>query len=361
MTAAVLVDLGPGRTVALHARSVLTPDGWRDDQTVLVRDGRILSVSPRASSPDDVDAEEDLTECWLVPAFVDVHWHLDAAGPAAEFVDTDPGPYERLIREAFAIASQMSAGVLTVRFAHGWAAGASALRRAVLEGSLDGPRILLAGSLDGPDAANVQTALVRARRSFGEGADQLSVGSCGSPGADRGVVTVAVDEADRRGASMVGVHAASMREALAALEAGARLIEGVPDGDTDELFEAMVAKDAILVPLLAQGGTRSARALVRRASEGGLRIAAGSADHDLRTELAALREAGLGIAQVLDAATRNGAAGAGLGSEAGAIATGRLADLVALVRDPREHDTIFDGDGIRQVYRSSDPVVIGRA
>ena len=360
MTPAEL-ELGAGRTVALRATAVLTPDGWRDDQAVVVRDGRIRSVGPRISSPAEVDGEEDLTGCWLVPAFVDVHWHLSQAGPAAEDADTDPRPYEQLIAEAFALTSQRSAGVLTVRCAHGWVAGASALRRAVLEGTIGGPRIVLAGSLDDPDPANVHAALLRARRHFGEGVDQLSVGSCASRGGEREVVAVAVDEAERRGVSMVGVHAATAREAVAALEAGARLVEGIPEGDADALVDAMVATQAIFVPLLAQGAGRSARELVRHASAAGVRIAAGSAGQDLRSELAALLEAGLGTMQVLDAATRNGAAAAGLGPDAGTIEAGRLADLVALARDPREGDSFLDAGSIRKVYRSSDPVVIGRA
>ena len=356
------VELGPGRTVALHARSVLTPDGWRDGGSILVTDGRIRSIGTRAEIEAAGATEaEDLTICWLMPAFVDAHWHFDVDGPSADRVDTDPGPYEELIRAAFGLGSQASAGVLTVRSVHGWAAGASALRRAVLEGSVGGPRIVLAAGLDGMDGADAESALLRARRSFGEGADQLTVGSCASRGANERIVAMAVEEADRRGASMVGVHAASTRDALSALDCGARIFEGLPEGATAELLETMAEKNAVLVPLLAQMDTAKAQALLLSASGRGLRIAAGSAGQDLRTELAALRAAGLRIDKILEAATQNGAAAAGLGSDVGVIAPGSVADIIAFARDPRENDTLFELDAIRHVYRSSDAVVIGRA
>jgi imidazolonepropionase-like amidohydrolase len=51
-------------------------------------------------------------------------------------------------------------------------------------------------------------------------------------------------------------------------------------------------------------------------------------------ELEAMREAGLTPAEVLVAATRNGATAMGRGADFGTVAAGKLADLVVLAADP---------------------------
>jgi imidazolonepropionase-like amidohydrolase len=119
--------------------------------------------------------------------------------------------------------------------------------------------------------------------------------------------------------------------------------EGVMLDATTSLYgrlSAQAAADAKAKPRLCSGAMSDA--LVRQAWMAGVEITAGTdwvAPFDdpwptLFQELAALQRLGMPPAAVLRAATLNGARAAGQEAEMGAVATGKLADLIVTGRDP---------------------------
>lgn len=356
MAGPAVVTLGSGK-IALHAGAVLTPTGWVRDKVVHVSDGRILSIQPAGGSSPV--AAEELGEAWFVPGSIDAHWHLGAGAPEPDLADLDPSPYQSLIRAATELREIIRRGTTTIRVPHGWPQGIGALQRAILEGAVEGPRVVHSGiplgSTNDPDVE-----VVVARRGFGGGADQLVVGECARPKAPETAVRIAVDEARRRGMT-VAVHTASRSEALTSIRLGATVLEGVPDGAADELILALKNSGAVLIPLLASSDVPGKREFVARAHREGVAIAAGSGTARLNDELDALREAGLDGAAVARAVGVNAARAVGLGSAVGTLAEGLLADVAVFARDPFPDDPIRDPAAVLHVYRSSDQIVTGRA
>jgi cytosine/adenosine deaminase-related metal-dependent hydrolase len=99
------------------------------DQTVLVSEGRISGVGPRAELviPPDAD-RHDVTGQWLLPGLVDMHCHLTG-------------------RNEWPLELFLINGVTTVRDPGGVLAQQRLLREQVQAGTRLGPRILIAGEL----------------------------------------------------------------------------------------------------------------------------------------------------------------------------------------------------------------------
>jgi cytosine/adenosine deaminase-related metal-dependent hydrolase len=99
------------------------------DQTVLVSDGRISAVGPRAELAIPPEAHRhDVTGHWVLPGLVDMHCHLTG--------------HDDMPLELFLVN-----GVTTVRDPGGVLAQQRLLREQVQAGERLGPRILIAGEL----------------------------------------------------------------------------------------------------------------------------------------------------------------------------------------------------------------------
>lgn len=113
--------------------------------------------------------------------------------------------------------------------------------------------------------------------------------------------------------------------------------------DTEEIDPAFIARlrdlRIVFVPLLAEERNPSELAIaehnIKRLSDGGVPIAVGSGS-DLYREMDLLVEAGLSPADVLVAATRNGAAALHQLDRTGTIEPGKRADLLLLPANPAE-------------------------
>jgi imidazolonepropionase-like amidohydrolase len=125
-------------------------DGWLTDSAVEVVDGRIGSVARAAALPSDIATTHevhDLGEVSLLPGFVEthIHMHFPAAPDYREIAR--PEPVERsLIRATAAMRSLLLSGATTARDTGSRQDVALAIRSAVRDGVIPGPRLLVVGA-----------------------------------------------------------------------------------------------------------------------------------------------------------------------------------------------------------------------
>ncbi|MBP0496298.1 amidohydrolase family protein [Pararoseomonas indoligenes] len=359
-----------------------------------VEAGRIAWIGRQGERPAPEGAGViDLGAQWLLPGFVDAHlhlWGLDLSEPSALW--NWPQAY-RAARAVADLGALLAGGITAVRCCGG-PLGPS-LARAVREGMVAGPRIVAAGEFicsragtwdhaqwpqrwveglgiyaDGPEECRR-----RVRERVRQGADFIKIG--GSVGehadtirpwgddpaqlrlsySDEEVRTV-VEEAGRNGLR-VATHAIGEAAVAQAVAAGVHSVEH-GHGAAEETVRRMAGEGTWLVPTLALPALRAERAppavaagwqrhrdVQRRSLElamrHGVRIAAGT---DFvgppftplgpdAVEMELLAAAGMAPEEVLLAGTANGAAVLGLADQAGTLAPGRCADIVAVPGDPR--------------------------
>jgi imidazolonepropionase-like amidohydrolase len=199
------------------------------DAAIVVRQGRIESVGPRAAFTLPKETEQiDVRGRWIIPGLIDAHAHL---APAADWA---PSRY-------------LAWGVTTLRDVHGDLNTILAIRNRANRGPGNSPRVYSAGAMiDGlpatfKDAIGVNTennARKAVDRLVSAGADLIKVYTH----VDASLLRAIVDEARAFNLSVTG-HL-GMIDALAAAKAGISAIEhmsGVPEAasrDPSALFAA---------------------------------------------------------------------------------------------------------------------------
>lgn len=369
-----VLTLGAGTLLTIHAGRVWRGRGWLEDVAIRIEGGRITRLAPSAEVP--VQGELiDASDKWVVPGLVDAHVHV--AGNSQRRAGAR---VQRLYALDLLVAgleheSLAALGITTIRVAGGEPSDlAIALRENMLEGLLDGPRVVSVGSVIRPTEVQHPLSgdgLLRSmRRNFGFSADAALIGWCRE---HRRRLTLAelrllAEEAKRRGIRL-GLSPASQDEALDGVRAGVDLIEGVPADANAELVSALASSGAILVPLLAATRCRSSRrsatrAFVARAARSGVRVAVGSGWRPraglgaFSEEIRALLDCGLTSDAVLEAATKHGADALGIDNDIGSIQEGMSADLLLLTADPQADATVLaQSKHVWCVTRDRDPLL----
>lgn len=134
-------------TVAVQADRVIVDAGQPalGASTVLVRDGRIVSISPGRSAAG-ADRVIDLGAKTLLPGLVDMHVHLQS-DPGGDFRDEAVLSDDWFMMVGAKNArTTVKAGFTTVRDLGSTKMGGFALRDATAKGLIDGPRIVSSGS-----------------------------------------------------------------------------------------------------------------------------------------------------------------------------------------------------------------------
>jgi imidazolonepropionase-like amidohydrolase len=388
--------------LVLHCGSLLVVPGEAplDKATLVVRGGRIAEVRSGFVPPAELESLAglearliDLSGQFVMPGLIDSHTHMTAENGADRSQRAREGDAGAALRGVHNARLTLEAGFTTVRDLGSSGRAAFALRDAIREGRIPGPRILVAGEpitptgghadetpdfrgdpfgpavpgegiADGPDACR---RAVRAQ--VKRGADLVKLTASGGVLSDTalegeqffGDELAAIVETARLLGRRVAAHAHGARGINAALRAGVDSIEhGTFLDDTSlELFRS---SGAFLVPTMTAAHSVQERArvpglfpppvvekalqvgnriqsAVSRARGAGVRIAlgtdAGVAPHgENARELGYLVEAGMTPEQAVIAATVNAAELLGLGDRIGTLERGRAADVIATAGNP---------------------------
>ncbi|MBW1722400.1 MAG: amidohydrolase family protein [Deltaproteobacteria bacterium] len=332
----------------------------------------------------------DLRGMWIMPGMIDTHVHLSLDGSPDYFrLMIEETPQLAAIRAVRRVRKILESGFTTIRTMGDKGCIDIAVKQAVEEGEIPGPRILTSGQaltitgghgdmfpnhvkieglariVDGPDEARKA-----AREQLKLGADNIKLMATGG-GMSPGPGTVAqltveemraaVEEASKYG-KITGAHAIGAEGIKNALEAGVRTIEHGSFLD-DTGIRLLLEKEAFLVPTLSafktlkfgeDGGVplKTIRKVehfqtvhmknLKRAIKAGVKVVVGT---DAGTpfnyhgesayELECLVANGLSEMQAIRSATSIAAEALNL-SNVGVIQKGCVADLVVLEANPLE-------------------------
>ncbi len=390
---------GEARTLIIRAQRMWSADtGLRKNVELVVEGERISGIRPASSAGSVKDSSViDLKDATLVPGLIDCHVHLGV--DAARMLDC-------LVRDSTALIAYRAAddarrcllaGFTTLRAMEGRGGYAVALRDAISEGYVEGPRILASGRyIQGTGghadmfvpaecnqidfgAINVNGA-DEARKAVREnvfrGADFLKLivtGGVLSAGDETTTIQMTqaeVEAAVEEAAALhrtVAVHAHACKGVKMSAEAGATSIEHATYAD-EEALQVMRDKGVYLVPTFLVGKEIATRArsgelerhtlrkiegahekslwVFNKAKEMGIKIALGT---DLcfhnsfgtnARELECMVEAGMSEIEALTSATQTAASCLGVQDQIGTLAEGKIADIVAFPGSPTEDITV---------------------
>ncbi len=382
-------------TVIQAGRLLADPASGRvlTEQSILVRGGRIVSVTAGYSAPAGATVV-NLRSAFVLPGLIDSHVHLtDEQGPDSrinEFLKTSA---DAAIDGAGYARKTLEAGFTTVADLGGDAQAVLALRNGTARGIIPGPRIIasagaisvhgghgdangmprqLADILRGPGVCSGADDCRRAvRERVRDGADIIKITATG------GVLSQtaaglgqqfsddelkAIVEAAHAMGRKVTAHAHGVDGINSFLKAGGDSIEHgtFADAESAKLFKQ---NGAYLVPTLLAGDfvlresdkpnsfltpVQQAKAreagprmldMARRMRLAGVKVAFGtdtgvSAHGDNAQEFALMVKAGFTPLEAIRAATISAADHFGLTAEIGSIAAGKAADIIAVDGDP---------------------------
>ena len=391
---------GFAETVYVQAGKVLAVPGDAPlgQTTIVITDGRIVSLASGYQAPKDKAVRViDLKDSYVLPGLIDSHVHLtsDTGGIASQLEDVTLAPAAQAFNAWENGMKTLNAGFTTVRNLGDGDGAVLALRDAINDGQVTGPRIFDAGnSISGTSghmdaslgyrdelreyfdaAGNTCNGAEDCRRAvrlqIARGADVIKFASTGGVnsriGAGLGAQMFsdearAIVETAKLFGKKVSAHAHGADGIRLALEAGVDSIEHGTILDP-ETIDAFVASDAYYVPTLStvngyierlQANPDAYEPDVRAKIEWrigitgksleilyaqGVRIAfgtdAGVSKHGRNAdEFELMVKFGMPPVEAIKAATVNAADLLGLTAEIGTLEPGKSADLIAVKGDP---------------------------
>jgi imidazolonepropionase-like amidohydrolase len=381
----------------IHAGELLAVPGERPQsrQTIVVEGQQIVDVVDGFAEASAYGADArviDLSDRFVLPGLMDMHVHLQGElGPNNEKEELKMSSQLMQMRSAHFAMKTLLAGFTTVRDVGSSGEEMYALRDAINNGWVDGPRIVAAGGVGitggHADISGVKPELMElwtddsicdgpydcrraTRNAIKYGADLIKITSTGGVLTDRATGTgqqMEMDElrevvqAASRMGRKVASHAHEEDGIIAALEAGVASIEhGTYTGPRSiKLFKET---GAYLVPTLLAGKTVGTMAVesdfmsaairekairvgrdmagnFAKAHAAGVNVAYGTdsgvSPHGTNAEEALLMvEAGMTEMEMLVAATINAADLIDMSDSIGTIENGKFADIIAVDRSP---------------------------
>ncbi len=370
-------------------------DAPKKEMTIIVDGDRIAAVQPGYTAAAAGDKTIDLKNATVTPGWIDCHVHLDGqSSPTTytEWTSMEPGDYA--LRGAFYAKKTLLAGFTTVRNLGDTKGSTYALKKAIAAGYTDGPRIYTAGKsiattgghADPTNGRNrelmgdpgVELGVINGadegrkavRQHYKEGADVIKITATGgvlsnasngqnaqfTPEELKAIIETAHDYGLK-----VAAHAHGAEGMKRAVEAG---IDSIEHGTfmTDEIIALMKQHGTYYVPTISAGKFVAEKAKIpgyfpplvvpkaiatgpiiqttfKHAYESGVKIAFGTdqgvAPHgDNAMEFVYMTEVGMPVVAAFKAATIEAAKLIGIDKDAGTIAPGKWADLVAVPGDP---------------------------
>ena len=409
--AAIFMSLGTlasAETTLIHAGELLAVPGQSPAlrQTIVVTDNQIVETRNGFASAADFEGDVtiiDLSDKFVLPGLMDMHVHLQGElGPANDRDALKMSDQLMQMRSIHFAMNTLRASFTTVRDVGSSSQEMYAMRDAIENGWIDGPRIIAAGGVGitgghadisgvSPDLMEMFTSpnvcdgpydCRRATRNVVKyGADLIKITSTGGVMTDRATGTgqqMEMDElkevvlAAARMGRKVASHAHHEDGIVAALEAGVASIEhGSYTGP--RAIKLFRETGAYLVPTLLAGKTVAALALeadymsdvvkakairvgndmagnFEKAHKAGVNIAYGTdsgiSPHGTNAEEALLMvEAGMSEMAVIVSATINAADLIDMSDSIGTIEAGKFADIIAVDNSPLENiDELLDVD-----------------
>ena len=370
----------------------------RSKVSILIARDRILRIEDGFIRPQGA-AVTDLSTATVMPGFIDSHTHITEEGTSDAIVKAVTlSPVDAAVRSTAYAKRTLEAGFTAIRNLGSDGAVDVALKKAINEGLVPGPRIWCArntisitgghgdqgglrpelgaestwqnGIVDSPEEA---AKAVRHQRKYGADLIKftatggvLSINESGDDQQFSDAEMKAIVDTARLLGIRVAAHAHGKRGMEAAIRAGVNSIEHGTylDAETIALFKQ---HGAYLVPTILAGKTVAEMAkkpgalhpLVRdkaarigpliqdsfkRAYQGGVKIAFGtdsgvSIHGENAREFAYMVEAGIPPMEAILTATKHAADLLGASDTVGSIQAGRFADIVAVAGDPLQDIT----------------------
>ena len=383
-------------TQLIHAGALLAVPGERPlrDQTIVIENDRITEIRRGFVDASEFDGAEviDLREYFVLPGLMDMHVHLQGEmGPQRDRDTLKMSSELMQMRSIMYAMRTLEAGFTTVRDVGNSGQEMYALRDAINNGWIDGPRIVAAGGVGitggHADVSGVKPEFMKfltdesicdgpydcrraARTEIKYGADLIKITSTGGVMTDRATGTGQQMEADEiteivRAAARMGRKVASHAHhedgIVAALEGGVASIEhGSYTGE--RAIRLFLETGAYLVPTLLAGKTVATAAVesdfmspairekairvgndmagnFEKAHKAGVKVAYGTdsgiSPHGTNAEEAVLMvAAGMDEMDVIVTATINSADLLDMSGSIGTIEAGKFADIIAVSGSP---------------------------
>lgn len=394
--AATGVSTQPNTTFVEAGRLLADPSNGvvQRDKTLVIRGNQVVEVRDGFVGDASQGKVVDLRQAFVLPGLIDSHVHLTSQqNPNARLEEVTLSDADQAMVGARYARRTLMAGFTTVADLGASNQAIFALRNAVRNGDVPGPRIIAAGSsvsihgghgdingyredvmhlLSSESICSGPEDCMRAvRTQVRAGADIIKITATGGVLSNTAAglnqqfsddeLAAIVGSAHRMG-RQVTAHAHGVDGINAFLRAGGDSIEHGTYLD-DQSIRLFKSNGAWLIPTLLAGDfvariasgpdnfftpAQTAKALeagpkmldmARRAHEGGVKIAFGtdsgvSAHGDNAQEFALLVRAGLSPLEAIQAATVGAAEHLRIANEAGKIAVGMPADIVAVSGDP---------------------------